>query len=444
MSIWVAVLLQLYPHHTTSFTDYLKSPNPNSFVYYPTNAAEIINIVSNLSSKWSAGYDSIPVNIIKVSIPYIAEPLSQLINKSFLTGSFPQRLKIAKVCPVFKNGDKHLFSNYRPISILPSFSKIYEKVISQRLLSFLESGNILVQNQYGFRQNRSTYMAMTEMLDKISAAIDNGEYPIGIFIDLSKAFDTINHSILLDKLEYYGIRGFALNWFESYLHSRQQYVFLDGASSAMCHINCGVPQGSILGPLLFILYINDIVKCSDILQFILFADDTNIFYSNSDISELERIVNVELSKLSNWFKANRLSLNATKTNFIIFGNKKVSKCGREFKLLLDGNVLERTDCTKFLGVYFDEKLKWHTHLNHISSKISKGLGMLGRVSKILPLNVLRTLYHTLIYPYLNYCCIIWGGAGASALHRLEVLQNRAIRIITHSPFLSSSSPIYKN
>jgi hypothetical protein len=375
---------------------------------------------------------------------YIAEPLSHLINKSFLTGSFPDCLKIAKVCPIFKSGDKHLFSNYRPISILPSFSKIYEKVVACRLLKFFESGNILVQNQYGFRKNHSTYMAAIEMLDKISAAIDNGEHPIGIFIDLSKAFDTINHSILLDKLEYYGIRGFALRWFESYLQSRQQYVFFDGASSVLCHVNCGVPQGSILGPLLFILYINDIVKCSDILRLILFADDTNIFYSNSDIIELERIVNAELSKLSNWFMANRLSLNATKTNFIIFGNKKVSKCGREFKLVLNGNVLERTDCTKFLGVYFDEKLKWHIHLNHVSGKLAKGLGMLGRVGRILPFNVLRTLYHTLIYPYLNYCCIIWGGAGASILRKIEVLQNRAIRIITHSPFRASSSPIYKS
>ena len=265
------------PTSATSCADYLKSPNPNSFAYYPTNAAEIIDIVSNLSSKWSAGCDAIPVNIIKVSIRHIAEPLSELINKSFLTGSFPDRLKIAKVCPVFKNGDKHLFSNYMPISILSNFSKIYEKVVSKRLLSFLEAGNILVEKKYGFRHGRSAYMAIIEMVDRISAAIDNGEYPIGILIDLSKAFDTINHSILLDKLEYYGIRGFALKWFESYLYSRQQYVFLNGASSTTSHINCGVPQGSILGPLLFILYINDIAKCSEILRLILFADDTNIF-----------------------------------------------------------------------------------------------------------------------------------------------------------------------
>jgi hypothetical protein len=214
------------------------------------------------------------------------------------------------------------------------------------------------------------------------------------------------------------------------LHSRQQYVFLDGASSGTSHINCGVPQGSILGPLLFILYINDIAKCSEILRLILFADDTNNFYSNSDMSEIENIVNTELCKLSTWFKANKLSLNATKTNFIIFGYKKMSKYGKKLKLMLDGNVLERTDCTKFLGVYLDEKLKWHTHLNHISGKIAKGLGMLGRVSKILPSNVLRTLYHTLIFPYLNYCCIAWGGAGATALHKIVILQNRVIRIIT--------------
>jgi hypothetical protein len=436
-------LASAIPSTNINFSQYLKSPNLNSFAYHNTSAAEIIDIVSCFKSKWSSGCDDIPVNIVKSSIVYLAEPLSRLINSSFLSGIFPDSLKIAKVCPVFKNGEKSLFSNYRPISILPSFSKIYEKIISLRLMSFLEDKHILVDNQFGFRKNRSTFMAIMEMFDRISSAVDNGEYSVGIFIDLSKAFDTINHSILLEKLHHYGIRGIALDWFRSYLQSRQQYVFLNGVSSSLKYIDCGVPQGSILGPLLFILYINDIINCSDILRLILFADDTNIFYSNSDICKLESIVNLELSKLSTWFKANKLSLNATKTNYMLFGTKSLAKNDKSLNLKLDGNALERTGCTKFLGVFFDDKLTWHQHINHVAGKISRGLGMIGRVRNMLPFSVLRTLYYSLIYPYLNYCCLIWGGASATALHKIEVLQNRSIRLITRAPFRSSSGPIYK-
>ena len=208
----------------------------------------------------------------------------------------------------------------------------------------------------------------------------------------------------------------------------------------MRSISCGVPQGSILGPLLFILYINDITSCCQILKLILFADDTNLFCSNRDYLELERIVNGDLSKLAVWFKANKLSLNAAKTNFILFGSKKFP---RPISLVLDGNILEQTNCTKFLGIYMDEKLKWDQHLNYVSGKISRGLGMISRVSKILPSEILLTLYYSLIYPHLLYCCIVWGGACITSLHKLEVLQNRAIRLITHSPFRSSSSPIFK-
>jgi len=308
---------------------------------------------------------------------------------------------------------------------------------------FLNNNQILFKNQYGFRLNHCTYMAIMEMQDKISSAIDKGDYAVGIFLDLSKAFDTLDHDILLAKLEYYGIRGLALDWFKSYLHCRKQYVFLNGQSSTMSPVVCGVPQGSILGPLLFLLYINDIAKCSDILNFILFADDTNLFYSNKELRKLVLIVNWELSKLSDWFKANKLSLNAIKSNFIIFGSKRFPNDFPNINLTLDGNKLERATCSKFLGVFLDEKLKWAQHLNHIANKMARGLGIMGRVCKILPRDILRTLYFSLIYPYLIYCCIIWGSASATALHKLEVLQNRTVRIITRSPFRASASPIYK-
>ena len=174
-----------------------------------------------------------------------------------------------------------------------------------------------------------------------------------------------------------------------------------------------------------------------------FADDTNLFYSHKDLAELVLIVNWELSKLSEWFKANTLSLNAVKFNFILFGHKRMPQNCADVNLFLDGNRLERVTSTKFLGVFLDEKLKWTQHLNHVAIKLARGLGIMGRVSKILPLDILRMLYFSLIYPYLVYCCIVWGSASATALHKLEVLQNRAVRMITRSPFRATASPIFK-
>ena len=205
-------------------------------------------------------------------------------------------------------------------------------------------------------------MAISDMYDRTSAAIDRNEYSIGIFIDLSKAFDTLDHEILLMKLEHYGVRGVALQWFKSYLFNRKQYVFVNETSSLLRTITCGVPQGSILGPLLFILYINDIVCCSDILQFILFADDTNLFYSNSNVNKLVEVLNAELSKLAKWFQANKLSLNVQKTNFIAFGQKKFA-INQNLNINLDGAPIERVKFTKFLGAYIDEKLTWKNHIN---------------------------------------------------------------------------------
>ena len=181
-----------------------------------------------------------------------------------------------------------------------------------------------------------------------------------------------------------------MEWFRSYLNGRKQYVFLNSASSSYSEVNCGVPQGSILGPLLFIIYINDIVNSSKLLNFILFADDTNIIYSHNDLAQLQKVVNHELSKLSNWFKSNMLSLNAIKTNFMLFGFKPIPSTSTQFELRLDGNVLERVKVTKFLGVYVDEKLKWNDHINHVVSKVSRGLGMLGRVRNVLSNDVMKT------------------------------------------------------
>ena len=431
------------PSTACNYSEYLKGTFADSMSLYPTNSDEVMSIVSNFKNKFSSGYDCIPVSIMKTSIRYVAEAIANIINCSLANGVFPDRLKTAKVCPVFKSGEKDKFINYRPISVLPSFSKIFEKIVLNRMMSYLHVKDILSCSQYGFRQNHSTYMAIIDMYDKISTSLDNNEFSIGVFIDLSKAFDVLDHNILLRKLEHYGFRGIVLSWFRSYLQCRKQYVLFNGIPSSLQNISHGVPQGSILGPLLFILYINDIVNCSDILKFILFADDTNLFYSNRDIVTLMSTLNAELHKLSNWFRANRLCLNVKKSNYISFGYKHLPKGIKSFSFRLDGNQLQQVEYTKFLGVYIDSKLNWKEHVAYVKLKISRGLGIMSRVRNILPRKVMLMLYHTLIYPYLVYCNIAWGSAKVSVLNKLLILQKRAVRLCTGSDYLSPSSVLFK-
>jgi hypothetical protein len=285
-------------------------------------------------------------------------------------------------------------------------------------------------------------MALLDFYDKVSRAVDNKEYSIGIFIDLQKAFDTVNHKILLDKLSFYGIRGVTLAWFHSYLANRSQCVYLNNTFSSYGAVVCGVPQGSILGPLLFILYINDIVHCSKVLYFILFADDTNLLYSNVNISELISVVNSELRKLSCWFKSNRLSLNVKKSNFIMFGNKQISNC--QINIAIDDAKLERASSLKFLGVHIDGRLTWKTHIAEISKKVSKNVGILNKIKYKVPSESLLTLYHAMIGSHLSYCTIVWGCAKPSVIDSLIKLQKRAVRIITLSKFREHSDPLFFN
>ena len=253
--------------------DYMKNKNNDSMFIEETSSDEIKKIVNAFSNKSSCDVNDISMSLVKRVFESLVEPFVHICNLSFNTGTLPDNMKIAKVVPLYKSGSKNVFNNYRPVSLLPQFSKILEKLFNNRLDSFITKYDILSKSQYGFRSNRSTSMALVELLEKITNSIDDKKITVGVFIDLKKAFDTIDHKLLLKKMEFYGIRGIVLKWVKSYLANRKQYVCMNSSRSDLLQIRCGVPQGSILGPKFFILYINDICNCSNILQFILFADE---------------------------------------------------------------------------------------------------------------------------------------------------------------------------
>ena len=239
---------------------------------------------------------------------YISGPLTYVLNLSINSGIVPAQMKLARVVPLYKSGDKSLLSNYRPASVLPVFSKFLEKAVFYRLIRFFDKYEILNNDQYGFRKKHSTPLVLFYLHDKITSAIDERKHTVGIFLYLFKAFDTVNHRILLDKLKHFGIRGLALEWIKCYLYNRHQYVEFNGISSSFHEISCGVPQGSVLGPLFFLIYINDLYQISNIHDLVLFADDTNLFFSHFDSTTLMNLVNSEMLKLSDRFKANKLSI----------------------------------------------------------------------------------------------------------------------------------------
>ena len=333
-------------------------------------------------------------------------------------------------------------NNYRPISTLPIFSKILERLMYNRLLSYINKNNILYSHQFGFRTNHGTDLALISLVDYISNALSQGELVCGVFLDFSKAFDTINHKILLNKLYKYGIRGILLNLFDDYLSQREQYVTINEINSDKCKITCGVPQGSVLGPLLFLLYVNDLANVSKLLFPILFADDTSVFLSDKNINTLISTVNQELEKIIDWLCINRLSLNIDKTNFMIFTLK--IKISNDISVKLNGKAVNRVGSVKFLGVVIDYNLSWQPHLQYLKNKISKGLGILCKGRKIFKRSTLLTLYYSFIYPYFTYCLEVWGSASNCYLWSVVKLQKRAIRIISSANYRSPTEPLFKS
>ncbi len=434
-------------HSNVNFKDFLnniRSP-VDSLFFTPTDSDEIIKLCLALKSNASSGHDEIKPEVVKFVRTLIAHPLTHIFNLSLSSGVVPSQLKIARVVPIFKSGDRHSCSNYRPISVLPVFSKILKRLIHKRLHGFITKLDLLHNAQFGFRSNRSSFMAIIEAYNNIISNLDNKKHTLGIFLDLSKAFDTINHSILLDKLNHYGVRGEAFEWFRNYLNDRSQFVSFNNYKSSQLKIDCGVPQGSILGPLLFILYLNDIVFSSNFFKFIIYADDTNLLASHKNLPDLIRSTNHELIKISTWLKANKLSLNINKTSFMFFKNRHNTRLTYLNNLFIniDNTPISRVPFTKFLGIFLDDSLTWNNHNTQVTNIVSKYTGILFRLKHTLSQSTLFTLYSTLVLPHIQYCNIIWADKNNCFLHSIHVKQKKIIRLCTNSHFLAHSAPLFK-
>ena len=421
------------------FSEFLPPNTNESFFLYPTNPEEITIELNALSESTAS---DIPVRLIKVAINPISEMLSHIFNHSFENGIFPEKLKFGIVIPAHKGDSKLSLNNYRPISLLPIFSKILERLVHKRLMNFLTKHNTLFEHQFGFQPNKTTSMAILDIYTKIVSALENKEIACCIFLDFAKAFDTVNHNILLQKLENYGIRGLPLKWFTSYLHKRHQVVKLCNIYSDKLEIKCGVPQGSVLGPLLFLIYINDIYRTSNILKFHLFADDTSIFFSNKDVHTIKSVVNKELCSVSHWLSANKLSLNVSKSSFILFHppQKKVTKITLQ---IYNEDIPEKAS-TKYLGVNIDKHITWKEHINYLLSKLTRAIAILTKIRYNVPKYLLRTLFFTFYKPYIDYCINIWTCTSQTNLDLINVSMKKAIRVITFSKFDAHSDPLFKS
>ena len=389
--------------------------------------------------------DNIPLKLLTKIGDIISTPLSLIVNQSLCSGSFPSKLKLAKVIPIFKKNDNKKFDNYRPISLLSSVSKIFERVVFNQLYNFLQEHNLLFESQYGFRKLHSTDLAALELIDRINKQIDQRKIPFSIFLDLSKAFDTLNHDILMKKLHYHGVRNNTLNWFHSYLTNCAQYTEYNETKSSLLEIETGVPQGSILGPLLFLIYVNDIHMVSRSLNFILYADDTTLTspicsFTQGGNSSISNLINSELTKISDWFAVNKLSLNAEKTKFMIFHNHlKIITQNKIPCLKINNTNIERVTEFNFLGLTINEHLTWKSHAAKVANKISRTLGVMNRLKRYLPLSALKTMYDSLILSQLQFGITCWG----FEWNRIFKLQKHAVRIMTNSKYNSHTEPLFK-
>lgn len=415
---------------TTKYSDFLEQVEAR-FSLQPITVDFVIDFLNKMSADKTTGLDNIPSRLLKEATPVIAPSITNIINKSLSQGIFPNTWKVAKVIPLHKANDRDDPTNYRPISILPILSKVCERAVFNQLYNYFTTHQLLTKYQSGFRPLHSTLTALLDATNEWYTNMDEGLTNLVVALDLAKAFDTVSHQILIEKLHLYGVDGVSLDFFKSYLSDRKQCCIVQNEVSEPKSISHGVPQGSILGPLLFIIYINDIPCCLDHTKPRLYADDTIISIASKSATELHQKINYDLARVSDWLLANKLSLNVVKSEYILIGSKfKVPSFGSFAPIRISGSEIKRVSTLKHLGVLIDENLNWESHIDTMCLKIGRSIYGLKLLRDFVPVSTLITMYKSLIQPNFDYCDLVWSNLNKGQTDRLQKLQNRAARIIT--------------
>ena len=428
------------PQTQSTAESYLQDRIQHTFFLAPICPNEVNTVIDGLKDNGNK-VNTIATSVLVESKHIITPIICHLINLFVQQGYFPENLKLGCITPIFKKGDRKKANNYRPVCSLSPLSKIIEKVINNRMVKFLDEHEILSKTQFGFRKKMGTETALLNYIDHIQNELNNNKYTISVFMDLSKAFDVIDHKILEHKLSHYGFRGKFLEFLLSFIKDRKYFVHINGQSSETKTVNTGVPQGSTLGPLLFLLYINDMALCSILLFLSQFADDSTITFSSQNLFQTIMTVEEEFKRILDWLAANKLIINLNKTHLMLFTNRARPDA---ISITANGQSISEVTETKFLGVILDNKLCWDAHIKYISQKISKSVSILRILKHTFPTNILKTIYHSLIYPYYNYCNLIWGCAASTHLESLVLLQKKCIRLISKAGYYDHTASLFSD
>ena len=389
--------------------------------------------------------DNIPRKLVKAAAEEWAVPLTTIANRSLMSGLFPNAEKVAKITPIYKSEDRTVIANYQPILVLPVFSKVLERFVYNRLSCCLETNELLSDSQYGFRRKRSTKHAVTILMDDIRTGMDNQQLAGAVILDLCKAFDNVSHARLLNKLPIYGVDDVELQWKTSYLFARSQVVNFQGTISEENYSTHGVPQGSILGPLLFTLLIDDIDTELSYCKIILYADDTVIYFSDKNVINIKSTLNDETKRVAKWMSDNHLTLNLKgKTDFILYGTaKRLNKQTYNINVCINGTKVNKATKYKYLGVLLDQHLNLNEQLATISKKVSSRLNLLKRVGPNLTSAIAEKVYHSMIQPTATYCPTVYLGCPRYQENKLklQLLQDRGKNIVCSKGIKTEWKPI---
>ena len=401
---------------------------PNSMDNIQTNQDEVVKLCKGIEVLKSSGMDKLSARVCKDAFTILSHQLTYLFNCSLQTGVFPDIWKVAKVIPQFKGGDRDMVGNYRPVSLLPIPGKLLEKIVHKQITDFWNENNFLSKNQGGFRKGFSTIATMADLTDDLFAQINKGNTTLATFFDLRKAFDTVNIKILIKKLEHSGVRNLVLRWCSNYLTNRHQCTYANGVTSTVLPVSCGVPQGSVLGPLFFLVFVNDIQGALDECKIKLYADDTVLYQSGVNCKEAMAKLQKSVNMFANWCDSNSLTINISKTKTMAFGSRQKVKRAKNMEIKLHGQVLKQVPSYKYLGFILDSTLNYNLHVGQVIRTVLHKLILLSKIKRYLKDDTALSIYKSMMLPYFDYADVIFDTALNKDITKLQRLQNRCLKI----------------